>query len=406
MRSHLWSLTLGLIATTTLSSCSPPLPAAPQGHPNAAEADALTAASEIDPRSAAIVEAIDRRINESIALLRDSAVALEYAGAESPNGTRRVATGVVVSHRGDVLSIRIDPPKQSSPILARDASGGRHPVHWVATDVETGLTLLRIDPSIAKPVRPCVRQPKQGNQVLILGNPFGLRHSVIRGQISGLDRRVDVGLRPLGGLIQIDASLHPGDSGALVADLRGEWIGLIRSGLATLEADGEVRTFDHNLGFAIPAVDALWIAEQLGQRKRVDRAYLGVRLNLDPVDHPTGAILDGVVSDSPADQAGLQAGDRVVAFDDYAIHSASDLTDRLDRTLANSDATLVVVRGSRSDRYKVHTSKRPPLVPTPPRTTSSKRPDDEPTSTRDLEKRLETLEKQLKAFETADPEHP
>ena len=66
--------------------------------------------------------------------------------------------------------------------------------------------------------------------MLLIGNPFGLGHSVSRGSISGLNRRVELGSRQLGGLIQVDAALHPGDSGALVADLHGGWLGVIRSG--------------------------------------------------------------------------------------------------------------------------------------------------------------------------------
>src|SRR5438309_171379 len=80
---------------------------------------------------------------------------------------------------------------------------------------------------------------------------------------------------PLGGLIQVDVALHPGDSGALVANLKGEWLGLVRSGLTTPDAR-KVR--DHDLGFAIPARDALWVADQLRTHRRVDRAFLGVQI--------------------------------------------------------------------------------------------------------------------------------
>ncbi|SIO33030.1 serine protease Do [Singulisphaera sp. GP187] len=395
MLRYPWIILL-CVLPTLLSSCGPPVPAS--SPPTSTVAVSATNPNGNEPEGTTLLEAIERTVAESIAKLRDSAVALEYAVADAPSGARRVATGVVVNDRGDVLSIRIDPPKSTAPILARDASGGRHPARWVAADAETGLTLLRIDPSIAKPVRPASRAPRLGSQVLIIGNPFGLGHSVIRGQVAGLDRRVDVGPRPLGGLIQLDASLHPGDSGALVANLRGEWLGLIRSGLARPGGEGEGRTFDHDLGFAIPAHDALWIAEQLGLRRRVDRAYLGVRLNLDPVDTPSGAILDGIVSDSPAARAGLKTGDRVLAFDGFAIKSPSDLTDRLDRTLANSETTLEYLRGSRRDRLTIRTSSRPPLIPDPPR--SSAKEDDLPSPRpRELNERIELLERRLRDLE-------
>ncbi len=221
-----------------LSSCGPPVPAPAAGGDDTGDAG-----------DAALLETVERRVAKSIARARESAVALEYAVADAPSGARRVATGVVVNARGDVLSVRIDPPPSDAPVVARDASGRRHPAQWVAADAETGLTLLQIDPKVAEPVRPASRLPRLGSQVLIIGNPFGLGHSVSRGQVAGLDRRLEIGPRPLGGLIQIDAALHPGDSGAPVTNLRGEWLGLVRGGLTAPEAR---HTPDHDLGFAIP----------------------------------------------------------------------------------------------------------------------------------------------------------
>ena len=174
---------------------------------------------------------------------RESVVALEYAAVGGPPGSRRVATGVVINTRGDVLSIRIDRPlpglgtssaqrDRDSLIVARDASGERHSALWIAADPETGLTLLRIAPRVVKPIQLATDSPSLGGQVFVVGNPLGLGHSVSRGHIAGLDRALKLGPRQLGGLIQIQAPLYPGDSGAVVANLRGQLLGLIRSGLA------------------------------------------------------------------------------------------------------------------------------------------------------------------------------
>lgn len=376
---------LGLLAT--LASCGVPA----QGPVPDAEPRATAMSGGDEGSGSALLEEIERRVAESIARLRESAVALEYAAADAPSGVRRVATGVVVNERGDVLSIRIDAPPKSAPIVARDASGGRHPARWVAADTETGLTLLRIDPGVARPVLPAAKKPRLGSQVLVIGNPFGLGHSVIRGQVAGLDRRVDVGPRPLGGLIQVDAALHPGDSGALVANLRGEWLGLIRSGLAI---PGAERAVDHDLGFAIPARDALWIAQQLGTRFRVDRAYLGVRFDPAAWDAPVGALLGGVVANTPAARAGLKEGDRVVAFGGHPIDSPGDLTDQLDRTLAHSETIVEVVRGTRRERLTLHTTSRPPLDHAPA-ASSARAKESDAERLEGLERRVHRLEKDL-----------
>ena len=106
-----------------------------------------------------LLDELERRVAEVSARARESAVALEYSAADAPSGARRVATGVVVDAQGDVLSIRIDRPPAAAPIVARDASGRRLPVQWVAEDPETGLTLLRIEARHARPTR-ATRRPR------------------------------------------------------------------------------------------------------------------------------------------------------------------------------------------------------------------------------------------------------
>jgi serine protease Do len=340
---------------------------------------------------AALLETIERRVAEAIVQARESAVALEYPAADASSKTRRMASGVVVNDQGDVLSVRIDQPPGEATIIARDASGRRHPARWIATDAETGLTLLRIDPGAARPARPASRAPRLGSQVLIIGNPFGLAQSVSRGQVAGLDRHLEIGPRALGGLIQVDTALHPGDSGAMVADLRGEWLGLIRSGLTPRDA---ARTPDHDLGFAIPARDALWVADQLRERKKVDRAYLGVQLDLGASGDQTGAVVTGIVADTPAELAGLQAGDRIVSFDGRPIATSRDLTDRLDRTLAQAEVSVEYFRGPNRERRAMKTARRPPVKVSP-----SSRPSKPEDRTREALERVERLERRLDDLE-------
>ncbi len=357
----------------------------------------------------------ERRLAEAIARARESAVTLEYTPADGPSKARRVATGVVINDAGDVLSIRIDPPPSAAPVIARDASGHRHPAQWVACDAETGLTLLRIKPGAARPIAAAVRAPRLGGQVLVIGNPFGLGHSVLRGHISGLDRRLELEPKPLGGLIQIAVALHPGDSGALVTNVRGEWLGLIRSGLA-LPAQRRTRDHEPDLGFAIPARDALWVADQLRSQGRVDRAYLGVRIDPGATAEQPGAVLLGVIDDSPAGQAGLQAGDRIVTLNGHAIESPGDLTDRLDRTLAGVEIILDVLRGTRTEHRTVRTVSRPPpaskstATPDPPTSSDPKaapaptpaapKADDlRMTLPREVIERLERLERRVEELE-------
>jgi serine protease Do len=342
-------------------------------------------------------------VTAAIAQVRESAVALEYTAADAPSGARRVASGVVVGHDGELLSVRIDPPSAAAPIVARVASGRRLPAQWLASDPETGLTLLKIEPGTARPAAPSSKGARLGVPVLVIGNPFGLAQSVSRGFIAGLGRRLELGPRQLGGLIQVDAALHPGDSGALVADLHGGWVGVIRSGLAAPDR----ATDDHDLGFAIPAADALWVAGQLRDRGRVDRAFLGVTMDRAAVgpEATSGAVLGRVLADSPAETAGLKAGDRVVAIDGKPVRSPFDLTDRLDRTPADAEITLDLVRNDapplQVSRLTLRASRRPPFEPSRPAPAPSReksRPDDSRPN-RALIETVERLERRIRDLE-------
>ena len=406
---------LALLTSLASTSCG----AKPESRPST-----ISEMVEADP-----LEVWESRLTETIEQVRGSVVTLEYSASGTPNGPRRVASGVVISDDGDVLSVRIDPPSSSEPpgraseILAHDIKGREFAASWVAADPETGLTLLKIEPGHARPAVPASRDPKVGIPILMIGNPFGLGHSVSRGFISGLNRRLILGPRQLGGLIQVDASFHPGDSGALLADLHGGWLGVVRSGLATPEAypgePGQAVENDHDLGFVIPSRDALWVAGQLKAHQRVNRAYLGITMAnpADPlavnhgVSESQGARLDRVIADTPADHAGLRSGDLILAFNGVAIRSAAELTDQLDRTLAKTPVVLDLVRRDDPSRSRetlsIVTAERPTFEatrlerPTPatPFVKASEKIEPAANAAKDIAIHVEQLEKRLRELE-------
>jgi S1-C subfamily serine protease len=417
-------------------------------HPNRAEE--VSRFDPISPSGAdafllAALERWERQVAAAMARARESVVVLEYTAADAPAGTRRIATGVVINQRGEMLSVKIDPlvsakpagiGKNSTPILARDYSGRRHFAHWIAADPETGLTLLQIVPRAVRPIRVATDRPNLGGQIFVLGNPFGMGQSVSRGHIAGLDWAMEVADRQLGGMIQVQAPLYPGDSGAAVVDVRGDLLGLIRSGLAIPCSRSAIRSRagrgvgagspsfpagqpvswpaadavttrldqaeqDNDFGFAISAGDALWVADQLRAFGRVDRAYLGVRLEgasddlpISPL-HPAtpaervlaerqnglpttalslpsdqrpepreGAMIVEVLAGTPAAESGLRTGDRIVSVDDRPIQSAHELTDQLDRIPARTTIQLGVIRGPGPRQERIVLSLRTASRPT------------------------------------------
>jgi serine protease Do len=299
----------------------------------------------------------DQKLAEAIDRARVSTVALEY-NAGDPSGMRRVATGVVFTPNGDVISVRVEPRegRDRESIVARDSSGHVHQARFVAADAETGLTLLKVEAKDIRPIQPTARAALLGATVFLIGHPYDLGQSVSLGNVAGLNRRVWYGPMALGGLIHVQVSLHPGDSGALLADRKGGWLGLIRGGLATPAAKD-----DNTLGFAIPADDALWVGKQLLAHRKVDRAYLGVKLAVDSAE--PGAEVAEVLAGSPAGVAGLLEKDRIIRLDDQPIRSRDDLTDRLDRIAAGAEVALEYARGPAQARLSVRTIGRPAPQP-------------------------------------------
>ncbi len=164
-----------------------------------------------------------------------------------------------------------------------------------------------------------------GDFVVAIGNPFGLGQSVTSGIVSALGRS---GLRGLGyqNFIQTDASINPGNSGGALVNLRGELVG-INSAIYS-SSGGSI-----GIGFAVPANLARSVMDQLIAFGEVKRGSLGVQsqdldarlaraLNLEP---GRGAVVTQVVPESPAERAGIQAGDVIVRIEGKVIANASDL---------------------------------------------------------------------------------
>ena len=189
-----------------------------------------------------------------------------------------------------------------------------------------------------------------GEEVIAVGNPLGeLGGTVTNGIISALNRSVSI---QSGGavvdmsLIQTNASVSPGNSGGVLFNMAGELVGIVNAKSADSEAEG--------LGFAIPINDAIAVAQDLLEKGYVSgRPYLGITY-VAVTDASTaqqlgvsayGIYIVEVIDGSPADQAGLEPGDRVISIDNTEIAAQEDLGTIVQSHAAGDTISITVARG-------------------------------------------------------------
>ena len=190
---------------------------------------------------------------------------------------------------------------------------------------------------------------KVGQSVMAVGNPLGeLGGTVTGGMISALNRSVTIqGSSSVNtmSLIQMDASVSPGNSGGGLFNMNGELVGIVNAKSSSSDAEG--------LGFAIPINDAIKVAQELLENGYVTgRPYLGITY-LAVTDAQTasqlgvnayGVYVVEVVKGGPAEKAGLQAGDRMVSVDGTEIASKDDLGTLMQKHAAGDTLSITIAR--------------------------------------------------------------
>lgn len=174
-----------------------------------------------------------------------------------------------------------------------------------------------------------------GEQVVAIGNALGYGQSVTTGIISAKDRTIAVedGGSSYENLIQTDAAINPGNSGGALLNMNGELIGINSAKASSSGVEG--------MGYAIPVSKALPILENLMSketRSKVDSseaAYMGINGEgvtsevIELYNVPAGVYVTAVGEGTPAEEAGLQRGDIITAFDDVAVTNMDELSNRL-----------------------------------------------------------------------------
>tara|TARA_B100002051_G_scaffold275602_1_gene320219 strand:- start:4719 stop:5798 length:1080 start_codon:yes stop_codon:yes gene_type:complete len=274
-----------------------------------------------------------------------------------PERERGQGSGVLIDDRGLVLTNAhvVDRVESVSLTLA---DGEQCDGDVIGTDPVTDLALVRLKGVQFPPAAPLGDSEalEVGDWAIALGTPYGLERTVTLGIVSSLHRNIST----LGfsdkrlDLIQTDAAINPGNSGGPLVNASGDVIGintLVRSGPGA------------GLGFAIPINLAQHVADQLVDQGEVVHPYIGLQLisltariakehNRDPnalvqLPERNGALVQSVLPESPAEQAGLRRGDLVIAVGETAISDPQLLLEVVDSARLGESLSLHVLRNGR-----------------------------------------------------------
>ena len=294
---------------------------------------------------------------ETVQIVRQRGFSDEYSQLFPQSGE---GSGVIVDEAGYIVtnSHVIDRAAQ----LTVKLSDGRtiRNAKLVGADPLADLAVLKIDAEglTAAPWGDSNRL-EVGDEVLAVGNPYGLARTVTSGIISAKDRPGVVGSLGHLGFLQTDAAVNPGNSGGPLVNLRGEVVG-INTAIFGRSYQG--------ISFAIPSKVAQEVYQRLRETGKVaPRGWLGVAMRdvTDQIaeqydlEEVRGVQVTAVVTGSPAEDAGIEPGDVILQWNGQKIDQLRDLSLAVVRTEVGSEATVVLLRAGRKVEIAVTVGERP-----------------------------------------------
>ena len=252
----------------------------------------------------------------------------------------------------------------ATEITVKLADGRELEATVVGRDEDTDLAVIKVDgrdfPFVSFEDR---AQPRVGDWVIAVGNPFGLGGTATAGIVSALSRQNrDDETAQYVDFLQIDAAINRGNSGGPTFDIYGRVIG-VNSAIYS-QTGGSV-----GIGFAIPANIAKSVTDQLMERGRVERGFVGLGLRtLSPdgweaLGQPRdfkGALVENVTEGGPGAQAGVRVDDLIVAVNGQPVANSTEASRRVGEARPGETIRLEVLRGGRRQTLNVRSGARPP----------------------------------------------
>ncbi|SVB60603.1 uncharacterized protein METZ01_LOCUS213457, partial [marine metagenome] len=284
---------------------------------------------------------------------------------EQPNREFRqkgMGSGSIIDSEGYILTNH-HVVGEADRIIVVMHDGEEKDAKLVGTDPESDIAVIKIEGN-GLPVLPMGDSEKilVGEDVIAVGNPFGLIQTVTYGIVSAKGRS-NVGINEYENFIQTDAAINPGNSGGPLVNLRGEIVGV---NSAIFSQSGGYQ----GIGFAVPINMASKIMKDLIDKGSVSRGWLGVGIQDVSQDlakafklkNTKGSLITAVMEDTPAQRAGMLKGDVVVRINDKLIQNSNHLRNEIANAGAFTEIDLELIREGKSINIKLKLDERPQNV--------------------------------------------
>jgi serine protease DegQ len=282
-----------------------------------------------------------------------------FYGDQSTEAQTGLGSGVIVSASGYILTNNhVVEGADEIEVVLNDSRSARAKV--IGTDPETDLAILKIElDKLPVIVLGNSDNAQVGDQVLAIGNPFGVGQTVTSGIVSALGRN-QLGINTFENFIQTDAAINPGNSGGALVDTNGNLLGI---NTAIYSRSGG----SMGIGFAIPMSTAKQVLEGIVKDGQITRGWIGVEPNdLSPelaetfdVKSPQGVIITGVLQNGPAAQAGIRPGDVIVKIAGAPVADVAHLLSAVASLKPGTAARFVLQRKNQPVELDVTPGVRP-----------------------------------------------
>ena len=276
-----------------------------------------------------------------------------FFGGPSSQSSQAEGSGFVYDANGDIIT-NAHVVDGETAIKVRFVDGKVYKATLVGKDESTDVAVINVanaDSELHPLTIGTSAGVQPGQTVVAIGSPFGLADSMTAGIIRAVNRTITAPTNySISGSIQTDAAINHGNSGGPLLDSSGKVIGIN----AQIESNSNDNA---GVGFAIPIDAAKAVADTIISGGTVQHAYAGVSIG-DTADD-TGAQVQRVVGGSPADKAGLQAGDVITAIDGKSISTADDLTALVNTYKPGDTAKLTVTRNGSTKTLSITFAQRP-----------------------------------------------